>query len=93
MDDLRDQLQRVLGAQPEPDKRNIGMLPRGHGADFADVDLARDHLVAETGHDLGEQLEAVPPLVRDQDSEMGDLFGGHDLYRDTIVALSRCWRR
>ena len=68
--DLRDQLERVLGAQPEPDQGDVGALPRGHGADLSDVDLAGDHLMAEAGHDLGEQLEPVPPLVRDQDAEV-----------------------
>ncbi len=77
MDDLRDQLERVLGAQAEPDQGDVGANPRGRGADFSDVDLARDHLVAETGHDLGEQLQAVPPLVRDQDAEVFGLSAGH----------------
>ena len=73
VDDLRDQLQRVLGGEPEPDERHVGLLPRGHRADFPDVDLARDHLMAEPGDDLGEQLEPVPPLVRDQDAQVGGL--------------------
>ena len=46
-DDLRDQIERVLGAQPESDERDVGTFALGHGTDFLDVDLARNHLVAE----------------------------------------------
>ena len=77
MDDLADQLERVLGGEAEPDERDVGMLSRGHGADLLDVDLARDHLVAEPGDDLGEQLEPVASLVRDQDAEVLDSVLGH----------------
>ena len=73
MHDLRDQLQCVLGAEPEPDEGDVGVLPRGHRADFSDVDLAGDRLMAETGHDLGEQLETVSSLVRDQHTQVRDL--------------------
>ena len=73
VDDLRDQLERMLGAQPKTDERDVGVLPRSHRADLLDVDLAGDHLVTETSHDLGEQLEPVPSLVRDQDAEGRDL--------------------
>ena len=40
------------------------------GADILDVDLARDHVVTQTCHDLREQLEPVALLVRDQNAEM-----------------------
>ena len=68
MNDLGDQLERVLGAESEPDERNIGMLPCGDSADLCDLYLPRDHLMAEAGDDLGEQLEPVPALVGDQDA-------------------------
>ena len=77
MHDLRDQLERMLGAHAEPDERDVGSLPRGHRADLCDVDLARDHLVPEPGDDLGEQLQPVPPLVRDQDTQVRDLVHSH----------------
>ena len=54
VDDLGDQVERVLGAQAEPDERDVGVLSRRYGADLPDVDLAGDHLVTEAGHDLGE---------------------------------------
>ena len=73
VDDLRDQFECVLGAEPEPDERDVGMLSRGHRADFSDVDLAGDHLMAEAGHDLGEQLEPVSAFVCDQDAKARDL--------------------
>ena len=47
------------------------------GADLLDVDLAGDHLVTEPGDDLGEQLEPVASLVRDQDAEVLDPVLGH----------------
>jgi hypothetical protein len=44
------------------------MLSSRHRADCSDVDLAGDHLVAEPGDDLGEELKPVSPLVRDEDA-------------------------
>jgi hypothetical protein len=41
------------------------------------VDLARDHLVPEPGHDLRQQLEPRPLLVRDQDTQMPGLGLSH----------------
>ena len=58
----------MLGAQPEADQGNIRLLPGGDGRDFLHVDLARDHVVAQLGHDLREQVESVAPLVRDQNA-------------------------
>ena len=46
------------------------MLPRRDRPDFLDVDLAGDHVVPEADHDLGEQLEPVALLVRDQDPQL-----------------------
>lgn len=68
-DDLLDQLERVLRGETEPDQGDVGSLPRGHCGDCRDVGLAGDHLVPEPRDDLGEQLEPVPPLVRDQDAQ------------------------
>ena len=34
MDDLRDQLERMLGAQPKTDERDVGVLPRSHRTDL-----------------------------------------------------------
>lgn len=79
MDDFRDQPERVLGAQAEPDEGHIRMLPRRHRAHFFDVDLARDDLVAEAGDNLGEQLEPVPPFVRDQNAEGRHVYAVHGL--------------
>jgi hypothetical protein len=76
-DDLRDQLERVLGVQAETNKRDVRPLPGGHRADLLDVDLSRDHLVTEPGNDLGEQLKPLPLLIRDQDTQMADLVLSH----------------
>ena len=54
MDDLGDQLERMRGTQAKADERDVGVLPRGYRPDLRDVDLASDHLVAESRHDLGE---------------------------------------
>ncbi len=62
-----------VGAQTKTDERDVGMLARSHRADLLDVDLAGDHLVTESCHDLGEQLQPVPPLVGDQHAEGRDL--------------------
>ena len=67
----------MVGGEAEPDERDVGLLLRGDRADFLDVDLACDHLVTESGDDLGEQLEAVASLVGDQDAEVLDPVLGH----------------
>jgi hypothetical protein len=36
------------------------------------VDLAGDHLVPEAGHNLGEKLETIGALIRNQHSEVVD---------------------
>ena len=68
--DLRDQLERVIRIRAESDECNVRPFPLGDGTDLLDVDLACDHLVPETGHDLREQFEPVAFLVRDQYAEM-----------------------
>jgi hypothetical protein len=60
----------MVGVEAEPDQRDIGALSGGHRADFRDLDLASDHLVAEPGDDPGEQLQSIPPLVGDQDTKV-----------------------
>jgi hypothetical protein len=63
--------------QAEPDQRDVGALSRGHRADLLHVDLTRDHLVPKPGHHLRKQLEPLPLLVRDQDTQVPDLLAGH----------------
>jgi hypothetical protein len=77
-DDLRDQLERVLGVQPKTDEGDVRPLPGRDRADFLDVDLAGDHLVPETGHDLREEFESLAPLVGDQNAEVPGLVVGRD---------------
>jgi hypothetical protein len=64
MDDLADQLERVLGGGPEHDQGYIGPLPHRRRAGPLDSDLAGDHLVAEVGDEVGEQIEPVLTFVR-----------------------------
>ena len=59
--------------QAEPHQSDVGTLSRSHRPDLVHVDLARDHLVPEAGHDLGKQLEPLPLLVRDQDAQVPGL--------------------
>ena len=77
MDDLLDQVERVLGALAEPDERDVGSLPGGHGPDVLDLDLARDHLVSERGDDRRDQRQAILPLVGDQHAQMLGLAIAH----------------
>jgi hypothetical protein len=76
-DDLRDRLERVLRARAEPDERDVWVLASGRRPDVPDVDLACNHLVAEPGDHLGELLEPIPPLVRDQHPKMWSLVARH----------------
>jgi hypothetical protein len=75
--DLVDQAERVVGAFPESDARGVGSPSGGDGADVFDVDLARDHLVAEGRDDRRDQGEPVLALVGDQDSRMLGLRVAH----------------
>ena len=67
----------MLGGEAEPDERDVGVFSRGDRPDFPNVDLGGDHLVTESGDDLGEQLEPVATLVGDQDAEVLDPVLGH----------------
>jgi hypothetical protein len=68
--DLVDQVERVLGVCSESDERDVGAFPGGHGAEVLDVDLTRDHLVAEGHHDRSDESEAIFALVGDQDAQV-----------------------
>ena len=91
--DLGDQFEGVLGAQAEADERHVRTFSLGDSTDFLDIDLARDHLVAERRNDLRKQLEPVAPLVCDQDAQMLPVLGHpqRPLFADTIrtIVLSR----
>ena len=67
----------MLGVQAESHQSDVGSLSRGYRPDFLHVDLACDHLVPEPCDDLGEQLESLPPLIRDQDTQVRDLVHSH----------------
>ena len=69
VDDLLDQLERVLGALAETDERDVGMLARRHRPDLADLDLGSDHLVPEAGDDGRDVGETILALVGDEHPE------------------------
>ena len=81
-DDLRDQLERMFRGEAEPDECDIRSLSSGDRPDFLHVDLTGDHLVPEPGHDLGEQLEPVAPLVCNQDAKVPGLVSRHLKWSD-----------
>jgi hypothetical protein len=83
--DLVDQLQRVLGALPETDERDVGPLACGDGTDVGDLDLARDHLVPEGHDDRSDEGEAVLALVRDQDAQMLGVALAHGRSGRTVI--------
>jgi hypothetical protein len=75
--DPLDQPERMIGALPEPDQRDVGSLPGGHRSDVFDVDLARDHLVPQCRDDRSDESEAVLALVGNQDAQVLGLAVGH----------------
>ena len=77
--DLVDQVERMLRAVTEPDERDVGPLPGGDGAHVLDLDLARDHLVSEGGHDRRDQSQPILSLVGDQHAQMLGLAIAHEL--------------
>jgi hypothetical protein len=74
---LSNQVERMLRALPEADKRDVGPLTGGHRSDVLDLDLTRDHLVAQPDHDRGDQGQAVLAFVGDQDPQVSGVTVGH----------------
>ena len=70
MHDLLDQLERMLGALARPDEGDVGSFPRRLRSDVFHLDLARDHLVPESGDDRRDARQAIRALVRDQNAQM-----------------------
>ena len=70
VDDLPDQVERVLRIEAEPHQGDVGTFSRRHRADLGDRDLACDHLMPEPGYDRSEQREAFELLVRDEDTQV-----------------------
>ena len=66
VDDLLDQLQRMLRALAEADEGDVRVLPRCDRADLADLDLRGDHLVPQAGHDGRNGGKTILALVRDE---------------------------
>jgi len=70
--DRLDQAERVLGAFAEPDERHVRALAGGDGSYLCDLDLVRDHLVAERRDHRGNERKAIPALVGDEDAQVLD---------------------
>ena len=87
MDDLRYQLERVFRGKPERNERDVGLHLRRNRADLFNVDLTRDHLVAEPSHNLSERLKPIASLVGDKNAEVLGLFLRH--FQQALSALSR----
>jgi len=72
LDDPGDEAERVLGALAEPNERHVWTLAGGYGSHVGDLDLARDHLVTERGHERRNERKAILALVGDEDAQMLD---------------------
>jgi hypothetical protein len=68
--DLLDQVECMLGALAEANKGDVRPFPRRHCSDVLNLDLARDHLMPESGDDRRDESQAIRALVRDQNSQM-----------------------
>ena len=68
-DDLGDHVERVLATDAEPDEGQVRMLALGRRCHVCDLELTRDHLMAEPGDDLGDPLEPILALVRNQNPQ------------------------
>ncbi len=75
--DLLDQLERMLGALAKANEGDVRPFPRRHCSDVLHLDLARDHLVPESGDDLRDDRQAIRALVRDQHAQMLGLTMTH----------------
>jgi hypothetical protein len=86
--DLLDHLERVLGALAEADEGDVRPFPRRHCCDVLNLDLARDHLVPESGDDRRDERQPILALVRDEHAEMLGLTMTHA----APTASLRRWR-
>jgi hypothetical protein len=66
VDDLLDQLQRMLRALAEADERNVWVLARCHRPHLAHLDLRDEHLVPEPGDDGRDIGKTILALVGDE---------------------------
>jgi len=66
VDDLLDQLQRMLRALAEADERNVWVLTRGHCPDLAHLDLRDEHLVPKPSDDGRDSGKTILALVGDE---------------------------
>jgi hypothetical protein len=66
VDDLLDQLQRVLGAFTEAYERNVRVLARRHRPDLGYLDLRDEHLVPQPGDDCRDIGKTILTLVGDE---------------------------
>jgi hypothetical protein len=73
--DLLDHMERVLGALAEADQRDVRPFTRRHCPDVLNLDLARNHLVPESGDDRRDERQAIRALVRDQNAQVLGLPG------------------
>jgi hypothetical protein len=69
VDDLVDQVERMLRASAESYERDVRALSRGDSSHVLDVDLAGDHLVTESDDDRNNKLKAVLAFVRDENAQ------------------------
>ena len=67
----------MLGALTEADESDVRALARRHCSDVLDLDLARDHLMPESGDDRRDERQAIRALVRDQHAQMLGLTMTH----------------
>jgi hypothetical protein len=59
----------MLATHTEADEGEIRMLAFGGGSHVRHLKLARDHLMAQPGHDLCYPRESIRALIRDQDTQ------------------------
>jgi hypothetical protein len=74
VNDPRDQLEGVLGAVGEADKRNVRLIPASEVADLFDGNVPRDHFVTETDDDPRQLFELCRDFACDQGPEPTSLL-------------------
>jgi hypothetical protein len=92
VDDLLDQLERMLRALAETDERDIRLLARGYRSDLADLDLRSDHLVPEAGDKGCDVGEAILALVGDEHPETSQVTGVSGRIQRGAKNRHRVWR-
>ncbi len=70
MNNLVNQLQRMLRARTQTHQRNIRPLPGSNSTNILNIDLTSDHLMTKRSHNRHHKIKTILTLISDQNPQM-----------------------